>query len=136
MKPSARRLLAKLPTMTGRQLARLAQVFLWFHHKSEPDLITLDEAIKLLPRHKGKKIHRSTIERWIQSGKLETVKLGGLRYTSRATLLAAMEPKPVRPAPSPVVTAAQCKKRASGLKAQTAEAMKRIQQIKALRAMR
>jgi hypothetical protein len=50
------------------------------------NLIDLKTAIKLLPRCNGKRIHRSTIQRWIDKGYLTTHKVGGRRYTSVSDL--------------------------------------------------
>lgn len=52
--------------------------------------ITLREALELLPRRHGKKIHYATIHRWATKGAggrvLETWRLGGLIFTSAAAL--------------------------------------------------
>jgi len=44
----------------------------------------------LLPRRRGRKVHISTIYRWVKQGvggrRLETVKIGGLLYTSAEAL--------------------------------------------------
>lgn len=52
--------------------------------------ITLREALELLPRRHGKKIHYATIHRWATKGTrgrvLETWRLGGLIFTSAAAL--------------------------------------------------
>ena len=135
MKPSAKRLLANA-TMTGRQLARLAHIFLACHYMgATPDLITLKEAIELLPRNNGKKINRSTIQRWIDKGQLETVKIGGLRYVSRSKLLPEnMEVQSERkPEPPPIATTATINRKAASLKAQAKAAMDRLKLLRAKR---
>lgn len=52
----------------------------------EEDLVTLRQAAKLVPSNHGKSIHISTIHRWISRGvggvRLESVAIGGRRYTS------------------------------------------------------
>ena len=55
------------------------------------DVLRLSEAAKILPRGRsGKKVHVSTLWRWSSRGirgvKLETVRMGGLIYTSRKAL--------------------------------------------------
>ena len=55
------------------------------------DVLRLSEASKILPRGRhGKKIHVSTLWRWSSRGvrgvKLETVRMGGLIYTSKQAL--------------------------------------------------
>jgi hypothetical protein len=53
-------------------------------------LIPLSEVPKLLPTRRGKKVHISTVFRWIRSGArgkvLDTILVGGIRYTSREEL--------------------------------------------------
>ena len=49
-------------------------------------LIEVAEVPNRLPRRRGKKIHYSTICRWIQRGcrgrRLDSVRVGGIRFTS------------------------------------------------------
>lgn len=53
-------------------------------------LIALTDACKLLPSRNGKRIHYSTVYRWATKGArgrvLETILVGGIRYTSREAL--------------------------------------------------
>ena len=53
-------------------------------------LISLTEATRHLPKRNGKPIHYSTLFRWAQRGvrgrKLETVLVGGTRFTSLEAL--------------------------------------------------
>ena len=55
------------------------------------NLVTLDEAVKIIPPKNGKRIHKSTLYRWALRGvrggiRLETVFYGGVRCTSREAL--------------------------------------------------
>ena len=55
------------------------------------DVLRLSEAAKILPRGRhGKKIHVSTLWRWACQGvrgvRLETVRMGGVIYTSKEAL--------------------------------------------------
>lgn len=56
------------------------------------ELLTLSAAVKRLPHGRaGKSIHLSTLHRWaapsgLQGARLETVKVGGIRYTSSEAL--------------------------------------------------
>ena len=55
------------------------------------DCLTLAEAAKILPRgRRGKKTHVSTLWRWASCGlrgvRLETIRKGGMIYTSREAL--------------------------------------------------
>lgn len=53
---------------------------------ADEQLISLSETPDYLPRRRGKKVHISTIYRWVFKGargkQLESVLLGGIRYTS------------------------------------------------------
>lgn len=53
-------------------------------------LVALTDACKLLPSRNGKRIHYSTVYRWATKGArgrlLETILVGGIRYTSREAL--------------------------------------------------
>lgn len=53
-------------------------------------LIPLSEVPKILPTRKGKRVHISTVFRWMRSGArgkvLDTILVGGIRYTSREEL--------------------------------------------------
>lgn len=53
-------------------------------------LIPLTEAPKHIPTREGKRVHRATVFRWALQGlgdtRLETVKCGGKRYTSRQAI--------------------------------------------------
>lgn len=57
---------------------------------SHEELIPLKEASKLLPKRNGKRTHYSTVFRWATKGtkgrKLESVMIGGVRYTSKEAL--------------------------------------------------
>lgn len=57
---------------------------------SSERLLPLNEAAEYLPRRSGKKVHYSTLYRWATKGargrKLETVLVGGVRYTSLEAL--------------------------------------------------
>jgi Protein of unknown function (DUF1580) len=57
---------------------------------STEKLIPFTEAVKLLPRRRGKKAHLSTLHRWCTCGvkgvRLEVVQVGGTRCTSREAL--------------------------------------------------
>jgi hypothetical protein len=50
----------------------------------------LTEAVKYLPKRNGKKVHYSTLYRWATKGArgriLETMRVGGIRYTTLAAL--------------------------------------------------
>ena len=52
----------------------------------QEQLISLKEAPKHLPKRNGKRTHYSTVFRWATKGargrKLESVLIGGMRYTS------------------------------------------------------
>jgi len=54
------------------------------------NLIPLSEARDHVPPRRGHKVHRATLFRWAQRGlrgiKLETVKIGGARFTSLEAL--------------------------------------------------
>lgn len=54
-------------------------------------LIPLTDAPKHLPTRHGRKIHRATVFRWalkgLQGDHLETIKVGGARYTSVEALM-------------------------------------------------
>ncbi len=56
----------------------------------EERLIPLKEAAQHLPRRNGKRTHYSTVFRWATKGargrKLDTVLIGGMRYTSMEAL--------------------------------------------------
>ena len=82
------------------------------------ELITLNEATKLLPRRRGqKRVHVSTLHRWASVGlrgvRLATVSVGGCRCTSRQHLseffgkLTQMQTRSAQPvsADDPVVDA-------------------------------
>lgn len=62
-------------------------------------LIALPEVPDHLPRRRGRKLHIGTIYRWVQRGAhgkvLESVLLGGVRYTSREALNRFMSREPV-----------------------------------------
>ena len=53
-------------------------------------MVAVTEVPEHLPRRRGKKVHISTIYRWIQRGArgkvLESALLGGIRYTSLEAL--------------------------------------------------
>ena len=53
-------------------------------------LVHLREVPDLLPRRRGRKVHLSTVYRWTDRGvggtKLETLKVGGVAYTSQEAL--------------------------------------------------
>ncbi|TWT96934.1 hypothetical protein Pla108_27100 [Botrimarina colliarenosi] len=57
-------------------------------------LISLREVPDFLPTRRGKKLHISTVHRWVQKGArgkvLESVLLGGVRYTSLEALVRFM----------------------------------------------
>jgi hypothetical protein len=57
---------------------------------SAKTLIPLREVPEYLPRRKGKRIAYSTIFRWCQRGirgkRLETCRIGGMRFTSREAI--------------------------------------------------
>ncbi|MFT7464314.1 MAG: hypothetical protein ACI9EF_002667 [Pseudohongiellaceae bacterium] len=52
--------------------------------------VPLSEVADLLPRHRGRPIHISTVYRWVQQGvhgvRLSTARIGGRLYTSREAL--------------------------------------------------
>lgn len=54
------------------------------------ELIALTDVADHLPRRGGRKVNYSTIFRWVQRGirgkRLETVRMGGCRFTSKAAL--------------------------------------------------
>lgn len=56
----------------------------------EETLVAIPEVPRLLPRRNGRTIHRSAIYRWILRGcrgvVLESIKVGGLTYTSLEAL--------------------------------------------------
>lgn len=56
----------------------------------EENLIALREVPDCLPRRRGQKVHMTTIYRWVQRGArgkvLESILLGGVRYTSLEAL--------------------------------------------------
>lgn len=58
----------------------------------DEELLTLSEATKRLPHGRaGKSVHVATLHRWaslggLQGVRLETVKIGGMRYTSAEAL--------------------------------------------------
>lgn len=56
----------------------------------DESLVPLREAPKLLPTRNGKRLHISTLFRWVQRGvdgvKLEVLRIGGTTYTSREAL--------------------------------------------------
>lgn len=59
------------------------------------ELIPLSETSRLLPRRKGKSVHRTTLGRWASKGRggvvLRTWMLGGVRYTTRRAILEFVE---------------------------------------------
>ncbi len=53
------------------------------------DLIPLREVSRLLPSSRpGKKLHYSTICRWVKSGRIRAWRVGGCLFCSRAEVLA------------------------------------------------
>jgi hypothetical protein len=56
----------------------------------QEDLISLKDVPKHLPKRNGKRMHYSTVFRWATKGargrRLESILIGGMRYTSRAAL--------------------------------------------------
>ncbi len=56
----------------------------------QEDLVLLSEVPKLLPKRRGKAVHLSACYRWMKSGlsgvRLETVLIGGQRFTSKEAL--------------------------------------------------
>lgn len=56
----------------------------------QEDLVLLSEVPKILPKRNGKAVHLSACYRWMRSGlsgiRLETVLVGGQRFTSREAL--------------------------------------------------
>ena len=70
------------------------------------DLVSLNEACRLLPRRRaGKKPHIATLYRWATGGlrgiRLETVQVGATRCTSRAALDRFFEALSANHNPSP-----------------------------------
>ena len=67
-------------------------------------LMQLSEAADWLPRHRGKKIHLSTLWRWAKRGvqgvRLETIRIGGRTYTSREALQRFAIRRTVQPTPT------------------------------------
>ncbi len=65
------------------------------------ELIPLSEASNHLPRRHGKKVHYSTLYRWITKGArgrvLESRTVGGVRYTSVEALNRFVHPGVCRP---------------------------------------
>lgn len=59
-------------------------------------LVALTDASKLLPTRNGKRVHYSTVYRWAMKGArgrvLETILVGGIRYTSREALVRFQSP--------------------------------------------
>lgn len=57
---------------------------------SSETLIALRDAVDVLPHRSGRKIHISTVYRWVLKGArgkvLESVIIGGVRYTSMEAL--------------------------------------------------
>jgi hypothetical protein len=57
---------------------------------AKDDLITLDVAAGLLPKVRDTPVHKSTMWRWASRGvkgvRLETIKVGGKTYTTKAAL--------------------------------------------------
>lgn len=57
---------------------------------NEEELVPLKEASRLLPKRNGKRTHYSTLFRWATKGakgrKLESIMIGGVRYTSKEAL--------------------------------------------------
>lgn len=71
-------------------------------------IIPISEVSKLLPSSRpGKKLNAATVFRWAQSGRLETVKVGGARYTSREALARFAQPTARPPAATPAKTQAR-----------------------------
>jgi hypothetical protein len=71
------------------------------------DCFTLNAAPDMLARRtNGRKIHRSTIYRWVMAGvkgvKLETITIGGYRYTSTQAIGRFIAALSGRPAPDGV----------------------------------
>jgi len=66
---------------------------------SIPDeqLLTVEQARSLLPG-----VGEATVWRWIASGKLESVKLGGRRFTSQEALQRMAQNGPQRPQAAPL----------------------------------
>jgi hypothetical protein len=99
------------------------------------DLIPLREAIDLLPRRNGKKVHRSTVQRWIDSRKIATTKIGGIRYASRSQIRELMTVDvaqlPVAAKPPARVYSRQATRKAAGLKAQAKAAIDRLTLLRA-----
>lgn len=80
------------------------------------DLVNLHDLPDLLPvSRRGKKTHVSTVLRWALHGSrghiLETVSVGGSRYTTRAAVAkfcaAVARGKPAAPAPAELVASAK-----------------------------
>jgi len=68
------------------------------NHQPPTDLLSLTEAARLLPCSKpGRKVHVSSLVRWIQSGKLPGWKIAGRMFVSRSDVLNFARPIPVRP---------------------------------------
>src|SRR5205823_1974309 len=56
-------------------------------------LVSMAAAVRLLPSCRpGKRMHISTLYRWISEGRLSCWKIGRWRYVSRAELLALVKP--------------------------------------------
>ncbi len=68
--------------------------------------ITLSEVPKYLPKRAGKKVHYSTVYRWVTKGSrgkvLDSVMVGGIRYT---TIEAVHRFLSVKPAAAPSAAA-------------------------------
>ncbi|TWT49001.1 DUF1580 domain-containing protein [Botrimarina hoheduenensis] len=64
------------------------------HTLHDEKLISIREVPDFLPTRRGKKLHISTVHRWVQKGArgkvLESVMLGGVRYTSLEALVRFM----------------------------------------------
>jgi hypothetical protein len=62
--------------------------------------ITLAEVPKHLPKRGGKKVHYSTVYRWVTKGSrgqvLESVMVGGIRYTSIEAVYRFLSAKPIK----------------------------------------
>jgi hypothetical protein len=61
----------------------------------DENLIPIQQVAELLPRNRGKKVHTATIYRWFGRGlhgvKLETVCVGGRRFTTQAAIQSFFE---------------------------------------------
>ncbi len=62
--------------------------------------ITLAEVPKHLPKRRGKKVHYSTVYRWVTKGSrgqvLESVMVGGIRYTTIEAVARFLSASPIK----------------------------------------